>query len=184
MCQRVDKDQLSHLTAPQPGFLVEGALQEWSRQPSSHTPLCPQSPPGFNPLPLALPWARGSGGNISHLGHWLPSLQGPPTTDLLFLAATSHVGSPGLPTKASRPPGVFPPLLLCLFFSLLIPSPLSEVVYLYLIIDFHIYPANILSSQLRAVFPACPPVPGGALDLSGGPDCGVLSGSGYVPKGH
>lgn len=126
------------------------------------SPSCAQTPPGFT-LSLALPWAWR--GHTAHSGHWLPSAQ-PSQHQRAFLAGTSQVGSPVLPVKANRSPWGFSHMLL-LFLRAHPSHPRSEFIYLYLIIDPHFYPANILSFSARGHFPQLKVhTPQGSPDLS------------------
>lgn len=61
-------------------------------------------------------------------------------------------------------------------------SPRRKVVYLYLIIDPHVPPANILSCQPWAISPAYRSAPGGTPDLWCGPGCRIHSGSSCVQR--
>lgn len=85
-------------------------------------------------------------------------------------------------TKANRSPwGACPTCCLC--SCLHIPaSPRRKVVYLYLIIDPHVPPANILSCQPWAISPAYRSAPGGTPDLWCGPGCRIHSGSSCVQR--
>lgn len=82
-------------------------------------------------------------------------LPSPPSTSVLFWQAHHRLAPLSSRSRPTDPPGGFPT---CFSFSsgLIPPTPRSEFIYLYLIIDPHFYPANILSFSARGHFPSLP----------------------------
>lgn len=166
--RRVDKDQYSHRTSPQPCCLVWGVLQEWRGAVILSSPIpCPASPRLQSPSPG--PALGTEGPHLSRGTLAAPSPAFPPLTCFFWqprhrLALLTPQQRPADPCGCSTPPPS--PRVAC-FPPCSSPAPArSEAVYLHLIIDPHIYPANILSFSARGHFPSLPINPRGRPKLS------------------
>lgn len=114
--------------------------------------LCPASPRLQSPFPGPALGMEGPHRSLRTLAALCPALPAP------MCFSGSHITGwlPCPPGQGQQVPlGVFPT---CFSFSTrLIPrTPRSEFIYLYLIIDPHFYPANILSFSVQGHFPSLP----------------------------
>lgn len=146
--------KIHSVTCGSPALPAVGSLPGGRRDSS----LCPP-PVASQPSPpsTSLPWAgQPSAGRA-------PGMEGPhfswdtscplshPCPSPCLLAATSHVSSPDRGSQGQQVPRV---AMCCLFSSLNILPHRSEVVYLYLIIDLHIYHPNIFILPAVGSFPS------------------------------
>ena len=132
----------------------------WSGEPFWSGVVCnlpiPQPVPSLPQASVTFPWPCPGHGGATPLtqdtGCPLPS---PPGTNVLFWQPHHRLAPLYSWSRPTGPPGGFPT---CFSFSTrLIPrTPRSEFIYLYLIIDPHFYPANILSFSVQGHFPSLP----------------------------